>query len=469
MKNPIGPFNAMAFYNPRGFVPAFKQARAFAGEGNGARVATLPDIVEARLATKPGDLPWGTYFTTMSAEYAGLSRKGHPIAIVAHGVGPMSTLDGVLAAYSFQFNDKDRNNRGGRISNEEFRKLESGHYGEVSIVDLAETWNRRPYQFSGHAVTANEIDDEPLWQARLGKQWLEYAVCHTRFAQEWHAKQAGIDPENRYNLPNHAEFCDRRRAMHLRLALPDSRPSILAMDSASNCSYSSRKLFDCWMKRAPNTAIAHLLSIGGLMHGHQEYWQQDYNRREQRESLASDVDCHEWSNGTRLLGIQNNGTIVIHGGLPEYNKLVQTKLDRLWKSNPGGTQNASNGFWHLLEIGKQHFTDVPKMGDGMDSGEPEFLVTNLETIPNGENTFRTKIGGYHGFFKYGIDEVRRVAPNGANAYTVGDVEIEWNGDSPTHHVADVTFYKVEVDTSKRLVRMDDIYRNFDLMMALTAD
>ncbi|MEK7512280.1 MAG: hypothetical protein AAB575_04705, partial [Patescibacteria group bacterium] len=144
-------FSAMAFYNPNGFVPAFKQAKAFAGKDG--RVATLPDILEARLATKPGEYPWESYFTTMSAEYVGLSKAGNPIAIVAHGVGPMSTLDGVLVAYSHEFNDKERNQRGGRISQEEFLKLESGAYGEVTIVDLVATWNRRIYQFSNHAIT----------------------------------------------------------------------------------------------------------------------------------------------------------------------------------------------------------------------------------------------------------------------------------------------------------------------------
>lgn len=39
----------MAFYHPDGFVPAWKLASAFIG-GNG-RVATLPDIINARLST----------------------------------------------------------------------------------------------------------------------------------------------------------------------------------------------------------------------------------------------------------------------------------------------------------------------------------------------------------------------------------------------------------------------------------
>lgn len=427
--------NAMAFYHPEGLVPAFKQAKAFAGEGG--RVATLPDVIEARLTTAPGEYPWEAYFTTMSAEYVGLSKKGYPIAIVAHGVGPMSTLDGVLKAYNHEFGDKERNRRGGRISEEEFLKLESGAYGEVSIVGLETVWGWRPYQFSGHPVTSKEILEEPLWQARLGNKWSEYVERHTRFADEWSKKRGD----------NYL------------------RPCILAMNGAANCSYCTREMFDHWMKQTPNTAIAHLLSIGQLMvHGHQ-YYEYDYEKRENRDSLASDVSCHEWWNGTRLLGIRpHDGDLVVHQGLPGYDDLVKKHLDKLWHQNPKGGAGTVSGFWRLLRIGGRTFTDCPKQGDSMDRGEPEFLVTKMEKL--GKGTFRTKIGGYHGFFRYGINEVRRIAPSEANAYTVGDVQCEWKDGNPTYHVASVTFYKVEADTSRRLIRMETIYRNFDLMMSL---
>ncbi|MBI2099329.1 hypothetical protein HYT45_02880 [Candidatus Uhrbacteria bacterium] len=426
--------NAMAFYNPQGFVPAFKHARAFAGKDG--RVATLPDIIAARLTTAPGDYPWEAYFTTMSAEYVGLSADGNPIAIVTHGIGPMVTLDGVLKAYSHEFNDKERNRRGGRISTDEFRKLESGAYGEVVVVDLSAMWSRRRYQFSGHAITAKEIMEELLWQARLGKQWEAYVEHHSKFANDFHRE---------------------------RHEGPYARPCIIAMDGAANCSYYNREMFDHWMKTTPNTAIAHLLSIGGLMNSHHQY---DDECEENRTSLASDVSCHEWWNGTRLLGVRPGDELVVHPGLPDYEELVKKHLENLWGSNPWGSKGTSSGFWHLVRVGKQYFTDYPKQGERLDNSEPEFLVTKIEKIAEGPKRFRTTVGGYHGFFKYGIDEVRRIAPLGANAYTVGDIQIEWKDGNPTHHVASVTFYKVEADTSRRLVRMDDIYRDFDLMMSL---
>ena len=47
---------SMAFYHQDGLPAAWKQAMRFAGKGG--RLATMPDIVAARLATKPGDFPW---------------------------------------------------------------------------------------------------------------------------------------------------------------------------------------------------------------------------------------------------------------------------------------------------------------------------------------------------------------------------------------------------------------------------
>ena len=70
-------------------------------------------------------------------------------------------------------------------------------------------------------------------------------------------------------------------------------------------------------------------------------------------------------------------------------------------------------------------------------------------------------------FNRQFNEVKRIAPPEANAYTVGDFEIEWKDGNPTHHVAPVTFYKIEVDTTQRLDRTGDIQHDFGLVMSLT--
>lgn len=116
--------NALAFYHKNGFVPAFKQAMQYAGHAG--RIGTMLDWVDARLATPPYEklgmydtsnpTPWDQYYTTMSAEYVGISKGGIKILVVAHGIGPMATLDGVVEAYRHHYSDKTRQTEGGRIS-----------------------------------------------------------------------------------------------------------------------------------------------------------------------------------------------------------------------------------------------------------------------------------------------------------------------------------------------------------------
>ena len=52
---------------------------------------TIHDIVDVLLQNQLHDAALPPYITTMSAEYAGLSRTGIPLIVVAHGVGPMMT------------------------------------------------------------------------------------------------------------------------------------------------------------------------------------------------------------------------------------------------------------------------------------------------------------------------------------------------------------------------------------------
>ena len=260
---------AKAFYGFSEFESVYRKASAFAGP-NG-RVATLPDIIAARLATPQDEVPWQRYFSTASAEYVGRSRGGSPIAIVAHGLGPLSTLEGITAAYGFGDARRDEEIRGGRISHQEFLRLESGECGDVSVVDLQATWGRVEYPFSGHAVTAEDIAAEPLWVARLGKDCAAYLDYHARFAAAWH------------KLTGHPDY---------------QAPCILSMECDSNCSYGTRMMFDFHLDAAPGTAIAHLLSIGALMNSHHEY------RGRNRVSRASDVSIHARGDGTRLVGIR---------------------------------------------------------------------------------------------------------------------------------------------------------------------
>lgn len=102
----------------------------------------------------------------------------------------------------------------------------------------------------------------------------------------------------------------------------------------------------------------------------------------------------------------------------------------------------------------------------MDTGEAEYRVTSLESIGN-PILFRTTIGGYHGFYKYGIQEVNVLAPPSANAYYfVSEPEIESADGDAKYHIATIQFCCVNIDNTQRLMRQDQLAHDFDLMMSL---
>lgn len=415
--------SVMGFFHVDGFVPAWKQATKFMGKDG--RLGTLPDVIEARLATQPGEVPWEKYFTTLSAEYLGLSRGGTKILIVAHGIGPMSTLDGILKAYSHEFKDKERNRRGGRITREAFLDLESGKFGNVEIVEFDPLMKRYAYPFLEH-LKASQAINEPLLLARFGPRGREYINRHMRVAREYHEEEG------------HGEVLN---------------PYILQMGGASNCSY---RFFD--RQCDGDSAFAHLLSIGQLVNSHLSG--PEYPRY---PNLTCDVNCHEWWNGVRLLGIRKGAKLnSVHGGADAYG-LLRTFWKQLMVPS---RESVDLGMPHLIPVGDQWFTDYPKKGASMDNWEPQFRVTSKQDVGT-PVTFRTAIGGYHGFFKYDVREIQVIAPAGASAYSFTDEpECVWEDGDPKFHIRTVQFHQVTVDLSQRLMRVSELVANYDLLMSL---
>ena len=440
--------HAMAFYHQDGLPAAWKQAMRFAGKGG--RLATMPDIVAARLETKPGDAPWETYFTTLTAEYCGFSKTGKRILIIAHGVGPMSTLDGIQKAYSWEYQDKDRNHNGGRITVQEFLDLEAGRFGEVSIVDLESYCTRYKYPFM-QTLRSSEAMTDPVLKARFGLLTEDYIEAHTKTARKWHREQAGLDPEKNYHLPNHDQFLDRRRSQHEHNGAVNSDPYILKVGGANNCSYFFGSRYG-FREIEEGTAIAHLVSTGRLCHLHHEG----------NESLTLDVDCFEWWNGVRLVGVKAGGNIRsgLHQG-PDAYKLLRKHWHELLVPTK---KHKDIGFCALVQIGNQWFTQYPKIGERMDTWEPEFVVTSAKKVGK-PVLFQTTSSGSGAFFMFGIKEVQAIAPSNANAYFFCGEPRPQGGS----HVCEVQFYWIEVDTSKCMIRADKLAHDYDTMMKLVAE
>ncbi len=437
--------HAMAFYHQDGLPAAWKQAMKFAGKGG--RLATMPDIIASRLETNPGEMPWETYFTTLTAEYLGFSKQGNRILIVAHGVGPMSTLEGVQKAYSWEYTDKERDRRGGRITAQEFLDLEAGKFGEVAIVDFEPYCQRYEYPFL-QTLRVSQAMTDPVLKARFGPQAEQYVQAHAAAARMWHREQAGLDPENKYQLPNHEQFLDRRRSQHVRDGAEGSDPFIIKLGCAENCCYTFGSRHG-YRPIEDGYAITHLISTGTLCNMHHEG----------NESLTNDVSCHEWWNGVRVVGIQAGGNI--RSGLnkgPDAHELLRKHWRELLVP---AKKRQDVSFCALVQVGKQWFTQYPKIGERMDTWEPEFVVTSAKKV--GKTVlFRTTSSGSGVFFKFGVKEVQALAPSNANAYFFcGEPRPEGG-----NHICEVQFYRIEADTSKRMVRADKLAHDYERMMRL---
>lgn len=436
----------MAFYHQDGLAAAWQQAIKFAGKHG--RIATMPDIVASRLATKPGDAPWETYYTTLSAEYFGIGKDGRKLIIVAHGIGPMSTLDGILKAYSWQYKDKSRNRRGGRITQKEFLDLEAGKFGEVEIVNFEEYAKMYRYSFT-EVLKASWAESDPLLKARFGPRTEEYVKFHAEQARTWHREQASLDPGNKYQIPDviHKRFIDHRTKLHTICGAENSDPYIIQVQDDPNCSYKYGKI-------EKGYAFAHLLSTNGLCHVHHE----------QNESLVLSVHCHAWSDGTKLVGVQSAKEVQtnIQTG-PDANELLKAHWPELMQILP---TPPPIGFCALMKLDEYCFTQYPKIGACLNTWEPEYLVTKKTKVGD-PVLFRTTIGGYHAFFKFDINEVKSIAPPTANAYEfVSETATEYTDGDPTHHTAMVQFYLIDADASKRLIRSEELARDYETMMKL---
>lgn len=437
------PNQAMAFYHHDGLVPTWQMAQKYIGKGG--RIATLPDIIDARLASEPGSVPWETYFTTLSAEYIGLSRGGNKIIVVAHGVGPMATLDGIIAVYKHEYADKSRNSRGGRISAEEFHKLEDGDYGGVFVVDYNHYVARYQYPFI-ETIRARQAMTDPLLHARFGgkRRAQNYVAHHMKYAAEWHDQQIMLDPADRRGmyLSDWRQFLERRREQHL---IDKDNPFIIKVGDASNCSHRHEPLGD-------GVAMAHLLTMSRLVNLHHEG----------HESLACDIHSHEWTNGSRLVGIPTGTEVTsIHPGWDAW-KALEQHWESLMVPLP---RRGRIGIRPLMKLGDTWFTQYPSKGHSMATWEPEFLVTEIEAAGD-PIKFQTEIRGYYGLFRYDVRDVGVLAPLNANAFLITEPDTVWQNGNPTRHKATVQFYRIKADTSRRLRRQGDLEGDYETQMRL---
>jgi hypothetical protein len=420
----------MAFFHADGMIPAWQQAAHYAGKGG--HVATLPELVETRLQTKTWQSPaWTKYFATSSAEYYGTGRSGKRLLIVAHGVGPMATLEGAKRAYGWEYKDRTRNRRGGRITQEEFWKLERGEYGEVSIIDFDSYYLnpsiRNEYPFGARRLS--ECVGDPLIRARLGEKADEYFLRLFRESQDWRNKEEN----HRYSDEDISD------------------PYIIENGGAGNAPYPSMTRALAWFEQSsPHMAMGHLLEMEQPMVVHYDGG----------VHLWVAIKCQEWSDNWSFLAIPDGNAdlgYVLNG--PDARKLLDLHWEKLLVHVE--EPQLEIGMRVLMQFGDEWFTQYPKVSIRMDTGEPEFEVVSKKRIGQ-PVSFRTSTGGGI-FYKYGLDEVVSIAPPGANAYRF-TTDPEREGENWFTRM--VQFYHVEVNLTQRLMKEADLSRNLDLMFTL---
>ncbi|MEK7648307.1 MAG: hypothetical protein AAB400_00125 [Patescibacteria group bacterium] len=163
--------------------------------GDDSRIATLTEIIEARVASPLDTAVWRLpYITTSTAVYIGSVKGMLPQVAVVHSVGPMATLAG---AYDFTQEYPDSAFERQRI----FSRLVQGEYGSVSVFSATDI-----EVLLGHLpslLTYEDALNNPLVLSLLGER--EYAEKYLRILAGSDANQT-TPLEQRHVMPSHLGF-----------------------------------------------------------------------------------------------------------------------------------------------------------------------------------------------------------------------------------------------------------------------
>lgn len=437
--------SAMSFCNLKDFSSTFRAAERYAGPKG--HLATMTDIIFGRISTNEKSIFWNSYFTTMSAEYYGLYKGEKPTIVVAHGIGPLSTLAGIEEAYRA---DCDRDNRPeyGQVTQEVFDKLVEGEFGKVEIVDVEELFtfynsilglaykngkSNLPGLYDNGYFTTRALAADPLYLARVGNPdiALAYLNTHERVALA-HFKEA--------------------KAVH-GVAIEDNAPVYAAkMDWSYRAPYDAYENVEQWYIRKPaidrlkgkGFAYASLLSIGQVFRTALHVTRYD--------QLAFEIGTHGWTDGYRILGMRDGSCV----NVKEFTFWgVKKKTPKAAYVNPVGETVPE--FTSLIEVNGKLFTETPKDGCSMDSGTVVFEVAVAKAM--GEPVHINLQSENMFFLRYDLDEVLAKKPEGANAYlrTAYDPRGQW---------IVVQFYNIEVNRDARLVREDELADDLDRLMTV---
>ena len=185
MQQPTHTVRAQAFHHQDGYRAKRHLAGSFAGF-NG-RIATMEDIVDARLATDTSHLAWRYSFVTNSFLYVGL-HKSRPHAVIAHGTGPTPVNKSDLLEFKGR-----RVAYGSSLRTEalDFKMLMKTSDKQL-VIDLTTYESTAKTRGSINEFLSKEAYEDPLVCAILGRRAEEYIM---RQRDETHAWLKGYETD----------------------------------------------------------------------------------------------------------------------------------------------------------------------------------------------------------------------------------------------------------------------------------
>ncbi len=404
---------AVAFGHARDPLLALRRAERYAD--GGGRVASLPDLAEARLAADVEDVVWANDFVTASAEYYGRSPGGVRLIAVLHGRMP-------------HFGSGCAEWRDG-IPQEDFLRVIGGAFGAVELVELKRLFELRPHPFT-ETLTYGQACDDPLTRARLGRAADGYLRLQRRIATDF--------------VDGREDWAERNDCV-IRVAGPDKRP------------YAGRE-------PEKGVAAAHLLTLSSAtdyLHGH-------YGGRTAVRHLSRITALGTYAAGPAKF-VATRGVGPVAAVLPGMDGVLRD-LPKLWPriSRPAPADAGPPPLAALTKVGMHWFTQRAREGVGEDDGEPEYRISGI--APAGRTEFTAPIRAGLGRLLYDPREIALVAPDDANAYRlVGEPRTVWNRKGASHVSVEVRFYRIRADCRSRLPPMEEVADDVALVDALTPE
>lgn len=379
-------------------------------------VATLPDLIKIRLNTNEDDsLAWNRWITPLTTLYLGV-YKGKRIIVVAHHLGPLSTKERILkwsnSGTKDAGSDREKYGQAGlpKITHKEFRDLVEGKYGEVAIIDFESYYHGFLSCINGDHIIMSDALIDPLLKELLGSEVEMFIEKHFQVSRDYaiaERKEAGaekkilkLEIKDRYGWNLFSETkCD----------FPDKNPIGLFLTLGCPSHFSNRDL-----------------------------------------SVSTEIRVNESLNYGRFVVLNDPMADILD---------INFDPTKHWKKCLRKFKGLVPDFFCLIKRGNKYFTEYPKKGNRLDTGEAMFEVLEWKKI-GGQIFFETPTYGSP-FLKYHIDEVKAIAPAGANAYTIcGEVDPAEIAKVP------VQFFKVRVITESRILSEKEVMSSLSLLMRI---